>query len=83
MIYIKSFLAGLAALIIVAALIVGVALVAPFIMERVTPPTAGGVDFDVISLQVSIWMLLAGTALLAAAVSYWTYRRLRARGHRS
>ncbi len=76
MIYIKSFLAGLGALIVVVATIIGLAIAAPFVVEKMRSPSGGGVGWVMEGPFVSIWLLLAVAALLAAAISFWTFKRL-------
>jgi hypothetical protein len=71
-IYVKSLLAGLAALIIVAALIIGVLFFAPIVMERLTPP-GGGVYF--VGPYFSMWPVLVGALFIFAVVSYWAFKR--------
>ena len=75
MIYLKSLLAGLATLIIIVALIIGVAVLAPVIMERLQPPDgAAGVGVSVIG-PFSIWPVAIGAWLAFAVVSYWFFKR--------
>ena len=74
MIYVKSLLAGLAALIIIAALIIGGLFFAPIVMERLAPP-AGAVSYVVSTPYVSMWPVLIGALLIFAVVSYWAFKR--------
>jgi hypothetical protein len=73
-IYVKSLLAGLAALIITAALIIGLLFFTPIVMERLAP-SAGGVSYVVNTPYVSIWPVLLGALFIFAAVSYWAFKR--------
>lgn len=73
MIYLKSLLAGLAAVILVAALIIGGAFVAPLVMERLQPPNEDAIGawaFAFPALPVAI-----GAFIVFVAVSYWAFRR--------
>jgi hypothetical protein len=73
MIYLKSFLAGLTALIGLCGLIIGAAFLAPVVMERLPLP-GGGIDFVVFPK----WTVAAAVALIvlvSAAVSCWTFKR--------
>jgi hypothetical protein len=77
MIYVKSLLAGLAALILIAALIVGALYLAPFVIERLPSSGQGGVGFDVYENGpwVSIWVLAIAPLCVFVGVSYWAFRR--------
>jgi hypothetical protein len=70
MIYLKSFLAGLAALIILAALVIGVLIFGPLVMER------SGAGWAVGAFAFPTLPVLAVALLTFAAVSYWTFKRL-------
>jgi hypothetical protein len=72
MIYIKSFLAGLAALIVLCAGIIGAAFLAPVVMERLPLPAGIGV------VVFPKWTVVTGLALIvlvSTAVSWWTFKR--------
>ena len=77
MIYVKSLLAGLAALILTAMLIVGSLYLASFVIERIPSSGQGGVGFDVYENGpwVSIWVLAIAALCIFAAVSYWAFKR--------
>jgi hypothetical protein len=84
MIYARSALAGLAALMILAALIICGFFLAPLVVERLAHPNEGGVGFYVNSPYVSIWQLVAGALCIFAVVSLWAFRRAsRGAGRRS
>jgi len=77
MIYLKSLLAGLAALIVTAALIICVFLFAPFAMERLTHPAEGGAGWNFVG-PFSIGTVATGAFgafIVFAAVSWWAYKR--------
>lgn len=76
MIYAKSFLAGVAALIVAALIICAFAAGATLIMEHI-PPGEGGIGFYVIGPWLPIWSLAVGALLVFAAGFYWTLRRAR------
>jgi hypothetical protein len=72
MIYVKSFLAGLAALIALSTLIVVAAFLAPVVMERLPLQAGIGIIF------FPKWTVVAGVALIAlvsVAVACWTFKR--------
>jgi hypothetical protein len=75
MIYLKSLLAGLAALIILATLLIGAFFLAPFVVERLARPAEGGGGFVLNSPYVSIWPVIGGALFVFAAVSYWAFKR--------
>jgi len=74
MIYLKSLLAGLAALIVIAALIICVFLFAPFVMERLTPPAEGGSGWNFAG-PFSIGTVATGAFFVFAVVSWWAFKR--------
>jgi hypothetical protein len=76
MIYVRSFLAGLAALIILAALIVAVFFLAPPVMEMPTPSSQGDAGWYFGAFAFPTWPVPIGALVIFAAVSYWTYKRL-------
>ena len=72
MIYVRSFLAGLATLIALCVVIVGAAILAPAVMERLPFPSGGGIIF------FSTWTIITGVGLIvlaSAVVSCWTFKR--------
>lgn len=77
MIYAKSLLAGLAALAATAALIVGVAFIAPLLIARSALQGNGGATgFVVVSPWVPLWLILAVPLLVFTAVYFLTFRKL-------
>lgn len=72
MIYIKSFLAGIAAFIMLSAFLVGAAYLAPLVMERL-PHRGGGVFVA----SFPIWPIMTGLLLISAIVSYRTFQKSR------
>ena len=77
MIYVKSFLAGLAALIMLAALIVGVLFFAPPVMAMLTPSSSqGGAGWTVGAFACPMRPVLIGALVTFAVAFYWTYKRL-------
>jgi hypothetical protein len=72
-IYVKSLLAGLAALIVIAALIIGMFFFAPIVMERLTPPGVGVEYF--VSPYFSMWPVLIGALFIFAVLSYLAFKR--------
>jgi hypothetical protein len=78
MIYLKSFLVGVAAL-IAFALIVGALFLAGPIVYLMRHQAEGGVGVYENSPWVSVWVLLIGAALIFATAFYWAFRRSKAR----
>jgi membrane protein implicated in regulation of membrane protease activity len=76
MIYLKSLLAGLAALIILATLLIGGAFfLAPLVIERLAPGVGGVGSYVLSTPYVSIWTVIGGAVGIFAVVSYWAFRR--------
>ena len=72
MIYVKSFLAGLAAFIILSVLTVGATFLAPVVMERL-PFSGGGVGF----VAFPIWPIVTALLIISGAVSYRFFKKAR------
>ncbi|HWE49806.1 MAG TPA: hypothetical protein VG273_08460 [Bryobacteraceae bacterium] len=69
MIYVKSLLAGLVALVVIAALIIGVA---PLIIEILRPSIdVPGWNF----VHIPILPMMIGAVLVSAAISYAVFKR--------
>jgi hypothetical protein len=81
MIYVKSFLAGVAALILAAVIIIVALFLAGPILELLPHRDEGGVAFDVygVGSWLNIWVILLGALLIFAAGFYFAFRRSRAR----
>ena len=69
MIYVKSLLAGLAALVVLLLAIGGAAFLAPVVMERLPGQPGVGV------VMFHVWPIVTGVLLISAAVSVWTFRK--------
>ena len=78
MIYVKSLLAGVAAL-IAFALIVGAFFMAGPIVYLMRHQAEGGVGVYENSPFVPLWLILIGAALIFAAAFCWAFRRSKAR----
>jgi hypothetical protein len=78
MIYVKSFLAGVAALIIAALIVVALFLGAP-ILESLTHRTEGAVGFYVFGPWLHMWAVVICAPFIFAAAFYWAFRRGKAR----
>jgi H+/Cl- antiporter ClcA len=78
MIYVKSFLVGVAAL-IVAVLIVGVFSLASPIVFLMRHQAEGGVGVYENSPWVPLWLIPIGAALIFATAFYCAFRRIKAR----
>jgi hypothetical protein len=78
MIYVRSFLVGVAALIVAALIVLAVFLGAP-IMGLLTHRAEGGVGFYVNGPWLNIWAVLIGAPLIFAVAFYWAFRRSKAR----
>ncbi len=76
MIYLKSALAGLAALIVTTALIIGVTFIAPLIMELSTLPASSDASWSFNGPWVSLRLILALMLLVFTAVFLVTLRKL-------
>jgi hypothetical protein len=77
MIYAKSVLAGLGALIVTAALVVGVVFLVPVMLERSTLPAGNSAtSFAVNGPWVPLWLIVAVPLLVFAAVYFFAFRRL-------
>jgi H+/Cl- antiporter ClcA len=76
MIYVKSFLAGVAALIVVALIVGGFFLAGP-IVYLMRHQAEGGVGVYENSPWVPLWLIPIGAALIFATASYWAFTRLR------
>ena len=74
MIYVRSLLAGLAAPIVIAALIIGGFFFAPFVMERLPPQAGGGMGVFVIG-PFSIWQIVTAALFIFTVVSLWAFKR--------
>jgi hypothetical protein len=74
MIFLKAVLAGAAALGITAAVLFGLAVVVPRILELFPPSGEGGVGVWE-SSWLSMWWLLAAALFIFAAGFYWSFRR--------
>jgi hypothetical protein len=74
MIYVKSLLAGLAAL-IVAALIVCAVLVGYPLLKLFLHRDEGGVGFYMVGPWIHLWPLLIGASIIFAGAFYWSFRR--------
>jgi H+/Cl- antiporter ClcA len=86
MIYVKSFLAGVAALIIAALITVAAFFAAPImelLAELLAHRDVGIVSFYVNSPFLHIWTLLVGALLIFAAGFYWAFKRSKAREPRT
>jgi hypothetical protein len=72
MIYVKSIAAGLVALIVISALIIGGA---PLVIGTMHPATGGaGIGWSFVDIPVL--PLMTGVLLISAAISYSVFRRL-------
>jgi hypothetical protein len=78
MIYVKSFLVGVAAL-IVTALIVGAFFLAAPVMALMKHQAEGGVDFYVNRPFIPAWAILIVAAIIFATAFYWSFKRSKAR----
>ena len=70
MIYVKSILAGLAAMIVMVALIVGVA---PLVVPPITVSPRGAIGWNFVRLPIR--PMMAGALLISVAISYWVFKR--------
>jgi hypothetical protein len=76
MIYVKSFLAGVAALIAYVLLFV---FIVTIFMDRLVPGPASLLDnvgYVSNSPWIPAWLIATGALLVFAAASYWTFKRL-------
>jgi len=76
-IFAKSFLAGVAALIVSALLIYGLAVAGPRILELL-PTNEGGVGV-LEGPWIPLWLLLVAALLIFAGGAYWYFRRAKSR----
>jgi hypothetical protein len=83
MIYVKSFLAGVAALILAAIFIMAALFLTGPILELLPHRDEGGVAFDVYGVGpwLNIWVILVGALLIFAIGFYWAFRRSKVRRH--
>ena len=82
MIYVKSFLAGVAALMLTALIVVAVFFGAPImalLRELLTHRDEGGVGFYVAGPWLHLWTILIVAPLIFVAAFYWAFRRSKAR----
>jgi uncharacterized membrane protein len=75
MIYLKSVLNGLAALVITTALIIGIAFGGPLLFAAHTPPGNGG-GWNFLDPWVPLWLIAAVPLLVFMLVCMLTFRRL-------
>jgi len=76
MIYAKSFLAGVAAVIVAALIISALAAGVPLVMELL-PSGKGGTSFYVNGPWIPAWSIAVVGLLVFAAGFYWAFRRAR------
>jgi hypothetical protein len=77
MIYVKSFLAGLAA-VIVAALIVGAVFFGFPLLKLLLHRDEGGIGVIEVGPFVHLWPFPIGASIIFAGAFYWAFRRGRA-----
>ena len=78
MIYVKSFLVAVAALIVVGLIIAALFLAAP-IVGLMRHQAEGGVNFDVNSPFIPAWAILIVAAIIFATAFCWSFKRGKAR----
>ena len=79
MIFVKSFLAGVAALVMAAFLIYGLAVGVPRILELTSPPLGEGGIFMYGIGPFPMWPLLVAALFIFGSGFYWSFRRARHR----
>ena len=79
MIYIKSFLGGIAALIMAAFIVYALAFGVPRVMELLLTGEGGVGAYDVAGPWIPLWSLALAVLPVFAAGFYWTFRRVRRR----
>ncbi|MGP0072471.1 MAG: hypothetical protein ACLPWF_11135 [Bryobacteraceae bacterium] len=78
MIYVKSFLIGVAALIVVA-LVIGAFFLAAPIIGLMSHQAEGGVGIYVLGPFIPAWAILTSAAVIFATAFYWSFKRSKAR----
>jgi hypothetical protein len=76
MIYLKSFLVGLLALVLATLIALGLVFASMVIMVRIQPP-AGGISFDIGAPWIPLWLLGAVAVSIFAAAFYWEFHKIR------
>ena len=77
MTYLKSALAGLAALVITSALVIGIAFGAPLTTGPANPPTGnGGAGWYFVGPWVPLWFMAGVPLLISIVVCMVAFRRL-------
>lgn len=78
MIFVRSFLVGIATLVITASAIYALAIIVPLILEFIPRHDGGG--FTYLTGPFPLWALLAPALAIFAAGFYWNFRRTRRLG---